>query len=123
MNSDSSNGGSGADGAIYASISITDSGTYSMPDVSLRGGFRYMTLFWNGTTSVNVTDISLEIGFQPTWANLRAYQGYFHSNDELLNRIWYAGAYTLQTNAVPTNTGRRVPFPAKGWANDGLLGS
>jgi hypothetical protein len=83
-----------------------------MPDKLLRGGFRYLTLFLisNATTSVELSNISLEIGFQPTWPNLRAYQGYSHSNDELLNRIWYSVAYTLQTNSVPVNSGRQVSF-------------
>lgn len=91
------------DGAIYANFSSAGAGSYVMPDLSLRGGFRYLTTFLvtNGTSTVNITNVSLEIGFQPTWSNLRAYQGYFHSNDELLNRIWYSGAYTLQTNTVP----------------------
>ena len=122
--SDSSNGGfKGPDGAIYANFSGTGNESYVMPDLRLRGGFRYLTLFLitNGTTTVNITDISLEIGFQPTWSNLRAYQGYFQSNDELLNRIWYSGAYTVQTNNVPVNTGRQVPFVV-GWANNGTLG-
>ena len=90
----------------------------------MRGGFRYMTAFLttNSTTQVNITEVQLEISFQPTWENLRAYQGYFHCDDELLNRIWYAGAYTLQTNAVPTNTGRWVPMVANGWSNNGTLG-
>ena len=123
--SDSSNGGfKGPDGAIYATITSASSGSYIMPDQSLRGGFRYLTLFLvtNGTTAIQISNINLEIGFQPTWPNLRAYQGYFHSNDELLNRIWYSGAYTLQTNSVPTNTGRQVPFVVEGWANNGTLG-
>ena len=101
--SDSSNGGfKGPDGAIYADFTTAGKGTYVMPDEKLRGGFRYMTLFLvtNSSTTVKISDISLSIGFQPTWSNLRAYQGYFHSSDELLNRIWYSGAYTLQTNAV-----------------------
>ncbi|RYO26324.1 hypothetical protein AA0111_g8198 [Alternaria arborescens] len=95
-----------------------------MPDEVMRGGFRYMSAFLvtNTGTYVNITDVQLEISFQPTWSNLRAYQGYFHCNDELLNRIWYAGAYTLQTNAVPSNTGRWVPMLANGWANNGTLG-
>jgi hypothetical protein len=95
-----------------------------MPDIRLRGGFRYMSVFLvtNSSTRVSITNISLEIGFQPTWSNLQAYQGYFHSNDELLNRIWYSGAYTLQINAVPVNTGRQVPFLSHGWANNGTLG-
>jgi hypothetical protein len=123
--SDASNGKfAGRDGALYANISSAGPGMYKMPDKVMRGGFRYMTVFFitNTNTYVNITDVRLEISFQPTWGDLRAYQGYFHSSDELLNRIWYAGAYTLQTNAVPPNTGRWVPTLANGWANNGTLG-
>ena len=123
--SDSSNGEfKGPDGAIYADFASAGKGTYVMPDNKLRGGFRYLTLFLvtNSTTTVQLTGINLDIGFQPTWANLQAYQGYFHSSDELLNRIWYSGAYTLQTNAVPVNYGREVPFLTTGWSNNGTLG-
>ncbi|KAF2796916.1 glycoside hydrolase family 78 protein [Melanomma pulvis-pyrius CBS 109.77] len=123
--SDASNGKfAGRDGALYVNVSGDGNGTYTMPDKSMRGGFRYMTVFLvtDSNTTVEVTDVELEISFQPTWANLRAYQGYFHCDDELLNRIWYAGAYTLQTNAVPANTGRWVPMLANGWANNGTLG-
>jgi hypothetical protein len=90
----------------------------------LRGGFRYLTLFLltNSTdTALEISDVSCEIGFQPTWSNLRAYSGYWHSNDEDLNKIWYSGAYTLQTNSVPINTGRWIPALSQGWANNGTL--
>lgn len=123
--SDSSNGEfKGPDGAVYANFTSAGPGNYTMPDNRLRGGFRYMTAFLitDSKSSVTIKDVTLEIGFQPTWSNLRAYQGYFHSNDQLLNRIWYSGAYTLQTNAVPVNTGRQVPFLITGWANNGTLG-
>ncbi|KAF2023308.1 Six-hairpin glycosidase [Setomelanomma holmii] len=123
--SDASNGKfAGRDGALYVNVSSTDQGTYTMPDKVMRGGFRYMTAFLTTSSGawVNMTNVELEISFQPTWANLRAYQGYFHCDDELLNRIWYAGVYTLQTNAVPANTGRWVPMLANGWANNGTLG-
>ncbi|RAR13132.1 glycoside hydrolase family 78 protein [Stemphylium lycopersici] len=123
--SDTSNGKfEGRDGALYVNISAAGPGTYTMPDKVMRGGFRYMTVFLITDTGswVTITDVQLELSFQPTWSNLRAYQGYFYCNDELLNRIWYAGAYTLQTNAVPTNTGRWVPMLANGWANNGTLG-
>ncbi|KAH7381447.1 Six-hairpin glycosidase-like protein [Phaeosphaeria sp. MPI-PUGE-AT-0046c] len=123
--SDSSNGKfKGRDGALYTNIPSAGQHTYTIPDESMRGGFRYMTAFLTTTSGawVNMTDVQLEISFQPTWANLRAYQGYFRCDDELLNRIWYAGAYTLQTNAVPTNTGRWVPMLSDGWANNGTLG-
>lgn len=112
------------DGALYANFSSAGNYSYVMPDPKLRGGFRYLTIFLMTDTSANVklTDISLELAFQPTWSNLRAYQGYFHSSDELLNRIWYSGAYTLQTNQVPIHTGRITSGVTSGWLNNGTLG-
>ena len=123
--SDSSNGAfKGPDGAIYSNFTGPGSVSYTMPDEKLRGGFRYLTLFLIAPgASVELRNISLEIGFQPTWSNLRAYQGYFHSSDESLNAVWYSGAYTLQTNAVPPNTGRKArPMATSGWMNNGYLG-
>ncbi|PNS15493.1 hypothetical protein CAC42_752 [Sphaceloma murrayae] len=124
--SDSSNGKFQAgDGALYQNFSRTGAYTYDMPDPSMRGGFRYLTLFLlttDPTASISFDEVKLEISFEPTWSDLRAYQGYFHSSDELLNRIWYAGAYTLQTNNAPPNTGRWVPTLSKGWANNGTMG-
>ena len=95
-----------------------------MPDKYLRCGFRYLTVFLvtADSGSVQIDDLSLELAFKPTWSNLRAYQGYFHCNDELLNRIWYSGAYTLQTNEVPVTTGRVAKGITSGWANNGTLG-
>lgn len=79
-------------------------------------------LITENNATVSFSNITLQMEFQPTWSNLQAYQGYFHSNDELLNQIWYSGAYTLQSNSVPVNTGRAVPFVVNGWANNGALG-
>lgn len=123
--SDYSNGGSTPDGHLTVNLTESGAGSYEVPLVKLRGGFRYLTLFLlteNGA-SIDISDVSLEISFQPTWSNLRAYQGYFYSSDETLNKIWYSGAYTIQTNSVPVDTGRRVPFVTSGWANDGILGN
>ncbi|PYH41480.1 putative alpha-L-rhamnosidase B [Aspergillus saccharolyticus JOP 1030-1] len=123
--SDSSNGGfKGPDGALYGNFTEAGEHSYTMPDKYLRGGFRYLTLFLvtDNSTALQIKDVSLEIGFQPTWSNLRAYQGYFDSSDDLLNSIWYSGAYTLQTNEVPVNTGRQIPAMAYGWANNATLG-
>jgi hypothetical protein len=124
-NSDNSNGGAKADGALVTSISAR-SGSYVMPLANLRGGFRYLTLFLptNSTGStLRIDNVSLEIGFQPTWSDLRAYQGYFHSSDDLLNKVWYSGAYTLQTNAVPPKTGRHAITSNGGWVNDAYCGT
>lgn len=123
--SDSSNGRfQGPDGALYADFSGPGTHAYTMPDPKLRGGFRYLTCFLitSGNVTVDMNSVELNIAFQPTWPNLRAYQGYFHSSDGELNKIWYSGAYTLQTNAVPVDTGRWVPMVSNGWANNGTLG-
>jgi hypothetical protein len=113
------------DGALYANFTSAGKGIYDMPDKYLRGGFRYLTVFLvtdDDSTNVKIDDLSLELGFQPTWSNLRAYQGYFHCSDELLNRIWYSGAYTLQTNEVPVDTGRVTKGVTSGWVNNGTMG-
>ncbi|KAJ5924103.1 hypothetical protein N7466_008290 [Penicillium verhagenii] len=113
------------DGALYDNFTTSSgSNSYEMPLPKLRGGFRYLTLFLitDDAATVKIDDMYLELGFHPTWSNLRAYQGYFHSSDELLNRIWYSGAYTLQTNQVPVDTGRITSGVTKGWLNNGTLG-
>ncbi|KAL6239641.1 hypothetical protein BDW75DRAFT_227009 [Aspergillus navahoensis] len=90
------------------------------------GRIRYLTLFLTSSASSNATltiqNLTLELSFQPTWSNLRAYQGYFHSSDPVLNKIWYAGAYTLQTNAVPRTTCRVSVSAATGWNNNAICG-
>ncbi|OGE57769.1 hypothetical protein PENARI_c001G09197 [Penicillium arizonense] len=112
------------DGALYTNFSSAGKGSYDMPDKYLRGGFRYLTIFLltDDSANVKIDDLNLELAFQPTWSNLRAYQGYFHCSDELLNRIWYSGAYTLQTNEVPVNTGRVTKGVTSGWVNNGTMG-
>ncbi|KAF2164440.1 glycoside hydrolase family 78 protein [Zasmidium cellare ATCC 36951] len=123
--SDNSNGGTGSDGALYADISApkATSGSYTTPYEKMRGGFRYAIVFieTNGTLDVTITGVAVYISFQPNWSNLRAYGGYFDSSDELLNRIWYASAYTIQTTTIPPHTGRVWPNPADGWLNNADL--
>lgn len=58
-----------------------------------RGGFRYLSLKNNGTGDIELKGVSVYFTAAPT-QNLQNYTGYFHSDDELINRIWYAGAYT-----------------------------
>ena len=113
------------DGALHAPLSA-GSGSYASPTDMLRGGFRYLTVFilTNGTSKLELRDLSVEIVFQPTWPNLRAYQGYFHSNDDDLNKIWYSGAYTVQTDASPPDCGRpsTSAITHGGWLNNEYIG-
>lgn len=125
--SDESNGGSTPDGALLFEVSSQSptKGSYSTPIEKLRGGFRYLSIFTlTNSTKFEVTMESVEVNlsFQPSWPNLRAYGGYFHSSDNLLNRIWYASVYTLQSNNIPPTTGRAWPAPDNSWSNDANLG-
>lgn len=115
------------DGALSVSITPTPLANYTMPESKLRGGFRYLSLFLSdtggnegGSLRIDVLAVQCEIAFAPSWPNMRAYGGFFDSSDVLLNRIWYAGAYTLQTNAIPPSSGRRFPVE-HGWENDAQL--
>ena len=119
--SDASNGGSGSDGAIYADV--TPGSAWTMPQASLRGGFRYLTLFADSGGPLSIDQVSLAVTFAPTMSNLRDYDNYFYSSDPLLNRIWYAGAYTVQTNTIAPSTGRVWGPPATGWNNSGTVGT
>ena len=113
------------DGALLATLS-PGGGAYEVPVERLRGGFRYLTVYLltNGTSRLSIENVSVEIVFQPTWSNLRAYQGYFFSDDDELNRIWYSSAYTLQTNSAPPATGRVATsrISSGGWLNNATAG-
>jgi hypothetical protein len=113
-NSDLSSGaafsGTGTDGAIYARVD--GAGTYTMPTDKLRGGFRYLTLFLATSGWVDVNGVSLNFTAAPGVSNPQAYANYFSSNDELLNKIWYAGAYTTQLDTIDPQQGRVWPAPA-----------
>uniref|UniRef100_A0A0W0EY35 Putative Six-hairpin glycosidase n=1 Tax=Moniliophthora roreri TaxID=221103 RepID=A0A0W0EY35_MONRR len=113
-------------------LSPLRNGFWTQPAAWLRGGFRYLTVVSTGRT-VGISNVSCEISFLPHMDDMRAYSGYFWMKDrttgwgwddeDFLTKLWYAGAYTVQTNTVPLNTGRRIPFVSAGsWANDARLG-
>jgi hypothetical protein len=100
LQSDSSNGKfASGDGALYSDFESAGNYSYTMEDQKMRGGFRYLTVFLraqaNETVALDIDSITLELSFHPTWSNLKACQGYFHCNDEMLNKIWYLDAYTI----------------------------
>jgi hypothetical protein len=132
--SDGSNGGSNHEpavgyavapaGRISTQTSVPVSGTDSAaePMSQLRGGFRYVTLVNQTAGTVDLTDVSVDITFAPNVADLRAYPNYFSCDDDLLTRIWYAGAYTVQTNIVANHQGRVWGPPTTGWNNNARIG-
>ncbi|KAF8586716.1 glycoside hydrolase family 78 protein [Ramaria rubella] len=112
------------DGALSLPVPLPV-GPWTMPAEKLRGGFRYLTVVAGEGGEVKVSNVSVALEFMPHWEDLTAYTGYFYAaGEDVLNKAWYAGPYTVQTNTVPLHTGRQVPFTnsAFGWFNNATLG-
>jgi hypothetical protein len=89
----------GSDGTADAGLdeilwfAPTGPGNFTVDREHERGGFRYLSLIHNTTGSVGIDQVSVYFTPMPHWEEdeLREYTGYFHCNDELINRVWYAG--------------------------------
>ncbi|KAB2579338.1 putative alpha-l-rhamnosidase protein [Lasiodiplodia theobromae] len=105
--------GEGSDATADAGIDETlwfqpkEAGVYTVPRQNERGAFRYLSLVHNTTGSLEVTQVTTHYTAMPHYADdqLRNYTGYFHCDDELLNRVWYAGAYTNQICTIDPKYG------------------
>ena len=110
------------------------SGFWTQPAERLRGGYRFLTIVSTSNDPVTISNVSCAISFAPHISNLREYNGYFYASDPAFHdkdfltkvtkcflsrrfaarlnygKIWYAGAYTVQTNTVPLHTGRQIPM-------------
>ncbi|EKM80982.1 hypothetical protein AGABI1DRAFT_37827 [Agaricus bisporus var. burnettii JB137-S8] len=94
-----------------------------------RGGFRFMTIVSHSDGQIGIAGVGVENTFMPHWDDLRAYTGYFFTKDpnfhdpDFLTKLWYAGAYTVQTNTIDANQARQQPYTiaesfCKGWDNN-----
>jgi alpha-L-rhamnosidase len=70
----------------------------------IQGGERYeeVVLTTPGTLSIS----GAWIQFTALRATPAQYKGWFLSSSNELNRLWYQGAYTVQLDSVPANTGK-----------------
>lgn len=84
----------GLDTPLYLPVG-NGPGTYTVGKEFDRGAFRYLSIVSNSSAAIEVQSVAVEFKAAPT-QELRDYTGYFHSNDELLNRIWYAGMSVTQ---------------------------
>lgn len=112
--------GTGTDGALSATVD--GAGTYTMPADKLRGGFRYLTVFLSSSGWVDLNGVSLAFTGAAGMSDPKAYKNYFYSNDAQLNKVWYAGAYTVQMDTIDPAQGRVWPPPSSGWENNGVVG-
>ncbi|KAH9890934.1 alpha-L-rhamnosidase domain protein [Cubamyces lactineus] len=103
-----------ADSGLDAPLvfNLTRSGHHEAPQDKERGAFRYLTIVNLGSSKVTLDDLWVHFTAMPHWADdaLRNYLGWFHCNDEQLNRIWYAGAYTNQLVTIDPTRGDALNY-------------
>jgi len=97
------------------------SGTSQVTDPVIRGGFRYLMVFLDSPGTVKIENLTLHYTPDPTATNLRGYQGSFLSSDTTLNKLWYAGAYTVQMDTIDPTTGRAYPAEPGEVQNDATI--
>jgi len=83
----------------------------TVQDTAIRGGFRYVALFLESAGSVSINSVHAQFSSAPKQADLRDYKGWFLSSDNLMNKLWYSGAYTMQTDTIDPKQGGCVPPP------------
>ena len=93
-----------------------------LTDPVIRGGFRYLMVFLADAGEVRLSDLRLNFTADPANPALNRYQGAFLSSDDTLNRLWYAGAYTVQLATIDPKTGRPYPGQAGPVGNDAIIG-
>lgn len=118
---DNSNGGSGSDGLL--TLPVTANTNISAPARFLRGGFRYIKMILTSGGMCQITQFNLFFTATPLMADLRNYSNHFWCSDDLINRIWYSGAYTAQLSIINPNQGRVWPAPSTGWNNSATVGT
>ncbi|KAH8810797.1 alpha-L-rhamnosidase [Xylogone sp. PMI_703] len=107
-----------ASSATYDSplwFKIPSKGNYAADKAHQRGGFRYMSIWHNSTGTVTLGDLSVNFTASPEMDNLREYAGYFNSDSEKLNRVWYAGAYTNQLCSADPAYGNALGISGTSW--------
>ncbi|TKA06309.1 alpha-L-rhamnosidase-related protein [Actinacidiphila oryziradicis] len=117
---DTANIWNGYPGVAYTSDSDSHTlpltGSTALPatvkDTQPRGGFRYATLFLDGPGTITLNDISLDYQAAPLQAHPADYKGWFLSSSNELNKLWYAGAYTVQSDTWMSNTAKSWPYTA-----------
>ena len=93
------NNGVGTDGSRADTFNLTAAGTVGNAANQIQGGqrFQLITLTTPGTVQLTAAGIHLR---HPN-SSASDYVGHFLSSDDALNKIWYEGVYTNQTDEVP----------------------
>lgn len=82
-----------------------------------------MSIWHNSTRSLAIRNVSVNFIASPEMADPSDYVGYFNSDSEKLNRVWYAGAYTNQLCSMDPMYGSTFGIPGKGWYYNATVSS
>ena len=96
-------------------FSVPSVGVYNAEKKRQRGGFRYMSMWHNSTGTLSISDLSVNFTASPEMQDPTAYAGHFVSDNEKLNRVWYAGAYTNQLCIVDPVYNNALGVPGTNW--------
>jgi alpha-L-rhamnosidase len=91
-----------ADGDSSRSDAYPISGPGTITNPYVQGGERYEQITLSVPGSLTLSKVGINYIADRTQAD--GYGGNFVSSSDELNKIWYAGAYTLQTDLVPANS-------------------
>ena len=96
------NNGVGTDGSRADNFTLTTaSGGTAVGNAvtAVQGGERFQAIQLTTPGTVTLSGLGITTEFDNVGPS--AYNGYFLSNDDTLNKIWYDGVYTAQTDAIP----------------------
>ena len=80
-------------------FTLTGPGTVGNAPNAIQGGQRFQAITLMTPGTVELTSVGIHFR-HPNYSSAD-YEGHFLSSDNALNRIWYQGAYTNDTNMVP----------------------
>lgn len=97
----------GIDEALWWAVKAD--GHYAAEKQHQRGGFRYLNVYHNTTGNVTLSDLTVYYTAIPHYTEDQlaagVQTGYFHCEDDQINRVWYAGAYTNELCTIDPTTG------------------
>ncbi|KAJ5722734.1 hypothetical protein N7488_000769 [Penicillium malachiteum] len=105
-------GNSGYDSVLWFNVG-KGAGIYTPENKFQRGAFRYLTVVSNTSATIDLNSVRVSFTAAPV-QRLRDYTGWFHSDDELINKIWYAGAYTNQLATIEPTAGDAITSQSQG---------
>jgi hypothetical protein len=91
--------GVGVDPSRADTFALSAPGTVGNAADQIQGGQRFQAITLTTPGTVELTSVGIH--FRHPNASSADYAGHFLSSDDALNRIWYQGAYTNDTDMVP----------------------